>query len=164
MVADMTLRFGSRRVPTTVHWPDVATGALALVLSDELSPLSRWVRGFVVVSITGGQSTSVEHATLQWVAEHVEELGAPTDRLLVAGGARAARLVLEVRDGGWPVVHRQLLVHPAFTAAQPMPAWLVGAPPATVVWGAANDDGSRYAQRLREAGIEVREVHDDGRC
>jgi hypothetical protein len=37
IVADMTLRFGSLRVPITVHWPREHSVSLALVLSDELS-------------------------------------------------------------------------------------------------------------------------------
>jgi alpha/beta hydrolase fold len=163
MVAEMTLRFGSLRVPTTVHWPRVDTVSLALVLSDELSPTDPWVENCVVVGLTGGHPGSVELAALHWVSEHIGEFGAESDRVLVAGGARAARLALAARDSGWPVLRCQLLVHPRFTAQQPMPANVAGAPPATVVCGAGHDGGRQYAERLRAAGVKVHEVRDDGR-
>jgi acetyl esterase/lipase len=83
--------------------------------------------------------------------------------VLVAGGARAARLALAARDSGWPVLRRQLLVHPAFTKRRPMPTNVAGASPATVVSGRRRDDGRRYAERLRAAGVEVHEVCDAGR-
>jgi hypothetical protein len=163
IVADMTLRFGSRRVRTTVHWPVTDTTWLALVLRDELSPGDRWVQKSVVVALDGGHPDWIELATLGWAAEHAGELGADGVHVLVAGGARAARLALAARDSGWPKLRRQVLVHPAFTAEQPMPSDVRGAPPATVVCGARRDDGSPYAERLRAAGIEVREVRDDER-
>ena len=158
MVADMTLRFGSHRVPTTVHWPRLDTLSLAFVLSDELSPTDPWVETCVVVGLAGGYPSSIELAALLWVSEHVGELGAQGDHVLVAGGARAARLALAARDRGWPVLRWQLLVHPRFTAEQPMPTRVAGAPPATLVCGARPNGGRRYAQRLRAAGVEVHEV------
>jgi hypothetical protein len=160
VVADMTLRFGSLRVPTTVHWPRVETVSLALVLSDELSPIDPWVENFVVVGLAGDHSSSIELAALHWVSEHVVELDADHDHMLVAGGARAAGLVLAARDSGWPTLWRQLLVHPRFTAARPMPMNVAGAPPATVVCAGERDGGRRYAERLRAAGVEVHEVSD----
>ena len=158
----MTLRFGSVRVPTTVHWPRVETESLALVLSDELSPTDAWVETFVVIGLPGGHPGAVELAALQWVSDHVDEFGARRDRMLVAGGARAARLALAARDVGWPVVGGQLLVHPVWRAERPMPSDVAGAPSATVVCGPLRDGGRRYAERLRAAGVEVREVRDDG--
>lgn len=158
----MTLRFGPLRVRTTVRWPQVETVSLALVLTDELSPANSWVQNCVVVGLAAGTPGSTELAALQWVSEHLGEFGAERDRMLVAGGARAARLALAARDSGWPVLRRQLLVHPSFTPEQPMPVNVAGAPPATVVFGRENDGGGRYAQRLRAAGIEVCEVPDDG--
>jgi hypothetical protein len=165
MVADLTLRFGSLRVPTTVRWPRLETVSvgLALVLSDELSPTDSWVETCVVVGLTGAHPGSIELATLHWLSEHVGEFGAESDRMIVAGGARAARLALAARDSGWPVLRRQLLIHPRFTGKQPMPRNVAGAPPATVVCGAMLDAGRRYAARLRGAGVEVHEVCDDGR-
>jgi hypothetical protein len=161
IVADMTLRFGSLRVPTTVHWPRVSAAPLALVLCDEVSPADPWVRSYIVVGLRGEHGDAAHLAVLHWVSEHGRELGAPDDLTLVAGGARAARLALATRDWGWPSPVRQLLVHPRFTAAQPMPDNVAGAPPATVVCGAGADAGHWYAERLRAAAVEVDEVHDD---
>lgn len=159
----MTLRFGGLRVPTTVHWPRVDALSLALVLSDELSPTDRWFETSVVVGLRAGNPGQVELAVLQWVAEHSGELGADCDRIVMAGGARAARLALTAGERGWPVLWRQLLIHPKFTAEQPMPTNVAGAPSATVVCGDRHDDGRRYADRLRAAGVQVREVGDDDR-
>jgi hypothetical protein len=162
-VADMTLRFGSLRVPTTVHWPTGETVSLALVVSDELAPTDPSLENYVVVGLAGAHARSIELATLRWISDHVGEFGADGDHILVAGGARAAILVMAARDGGWPVVRRQLLVHPRFTVWHPMPRNVAGAPRATVVSAAGLDDGRRYAARLRVAGVEVDEVRDDGR-
>jgi hypothetical protein len=162
IVADMTLRFGSLRVPTTVHWPRAGAGWLALVLNDELSPGNPLVASYIVVGLGDGYPSAIELAALRWVSEHGGELGAVGDRTLVAGGARAARLALAARDSGWPSLFRQLLVHPEFTAGQPMPTNVAGAPPATVVCRARNDSGHQYAERLRACAVEVDEVHDDG--
>jgi acetyl esterase/lipase len=163
MVADMTLRFGSLRVPTTVHWPAVETVSLALVLGDELSPTDSWVEQCVVVGLAGAHPGAIELAALQWLSDHVGEFGAEGDHMLVAGGARAASLALAARDSGWPVLARQLLVHPRFTAWHPMPRDVAGAPSATVVCAEGFDGGRRYAARLRAAGVEVHEVRDDSR-
>ena len=89
------------------------------------------------------------------------KLGAAGDRMLIAGGARAARLALAARDSSWPSLRRQLLVHPRFNTAQPMPTNLAGAAPATVVCAAGQDSGHQYAERLRAAAVEVEEMHDD---
>jgi len=159
----MTLRFGALRVPTTVHWPQVSAVSLALVLSDELSPTDHWLRRSVVVGLAAGNPARVELAVLCWAAEHSAELGAGRDRIVVAGGGRAARLALAARDTGWPVLWRQLLVHPRFSADQPMPADVAGAPSAIVVCADRQDDGRRYSGRLRAAGVHVREVGDDSR-
>ncbi|HTT30860.1 MAG TPA: alpha/beta hydrolase fold domain-containing protein [Solirubrobacteraceae bacterium] len=158
MVADMTLRFGALRVPTTVHWPRLDTVSLALVLSDELSPTDRWFENSIAVGLAGANPGMVELAALRWVAEHSGELGADCNRIVVAGGARAARLALAARDGGWPVVWRQLLIHPRFTSEQPMPKNVARAPTAIVVCGHGHDDGPLYSDRLRAAGVHVHEV------
>ncbi|MBV9607826.1 MAG: hypothetical protein JO027_22115 [Solirubrobacterales bacterium] len=156
----MTLRFGSLRVPTTVHWPRKATVSLALVLSDELSPADRWVKRHIVVGLRGVHPGAVELAVLEWVSEHAPELGAAGDRLLLAGGARAAKLALAMRDSDAPSPWHQLLVRPRFDAAHPMPTNLAGAPPATVVCDSGSDNGHAYAERLRAAAVEVEEVCD----
>ena len=159
----MTLRFGRLRVPAVVRWPrvEMVSLALALVLSDELSPTDPWVDRFVVVGLAGRHPSSVELAALQWMSDHACELGGRRDRMLVAGGARAARLALTARDSGRPAVRGQLLVHPVWGVEQPMPSDVGGAPPATVVCGACPDGGRRYAERLRAAGVEVHEVRED---
>lgn len=162
MVADMTLRFGSLRVPTTVHWPRVTTAWLALVLSDELSPTDPWVESSVVIAVPGRHPGWLELATLHWAGEHAAALGADGDRLLVAGGARAAMLALAARDAGWPVLRRQIVVRPDFSRPHRMPDDVAGAAPAIVVCG-ERDDGARYAARLRAAGVEVHEVRDGDR-
>jgi acetyl esterase/lipase len=163
MVADMTLRFGALRVPTTVHWPRADTVSLALVLSDELSPTDHWFENSIAVGLAAGNPAQVELAALRWVAEHSRELGADCSRIVVAGGARAARLALAARDGVWPVVWRQLLIRPRFTSEQPMPKNVARAPTAIVVCGDRQDDGRRYAERLRAAGVHVHEVYGGDR-
>src|SRR5262249_2427990 len=71
VVADMTLRFGSLRVHTTVHWPRVETVSLAVVLTDELSPTDSWVEDCVVVGLAAGVPTTSALAALRWVSEHL---------------------------------------------------------------------------------------------
>lgn len=163
ILADLTLRFGSRRVPTIVQWPLTPTASLALVLGDELSPSDPWVNDYLVVGLTGRHPEAIELAVLLWVSEHGAELGAAGDGVIVAGGARAAALALAARDGDWPSVCHQLLVHPRFTPTQPMPNEIAGAPPATVVCGSGSDGGRQYAARLRAGAVEVDEVHDGRR-
>jgi hypothetical protein len=106
-----------------------------------------------------GSKESIEVAALSWAAEHAYQLGA-TSRLLLAGvcvgGGHAARLAMAARDLGWPALHRQLLVHPMFDAACPMPSRLEGAAPATIV--TADVTGMRYADRLRAARIDVAQL------
>lgn len=163
MVADMTLRFGALRVPTTVHWPRVDTVSLALVLGDELSPTDHWLENSIAIGLAAGNPAQVELAALRWAAEHSGELGADCNRIVVAGGARAARLALVACDGGWPAVWRQLLIHPRFTSEQPMPKNVARAPTAIVVCGDRHDDGRLYSDRLRAAGVHVHEVYGDDR-
>jgi hypothetical protein len=115
-----------------------------------------------------GNAGGYEVATLGWAAEHARELGAHPDRLVVGGqlvgAALAARLAVDARDCGWPVVRRQVLVRPAFSDSCPAPTEVAGTPPATVVTtGARRDDASRYAAALRDAGVQVRELASDAR-
>jgi acetyl esterase/lipase len=145
-----------------VHWPSAATPWLTLVLSDELSPTDPGMERSVVIALHGRHPRWLELATLQWAGDHAGELGAEGERLLVAGGARAAMLALAARDAGWPLLRRQLLVRPDFTRPPGMPDDLAGAPPAIVVCG-ERDDGAQYAGRLRAAGVEVREVRGSER-
>ena len=82
--------------------------------------------GTVVVTVahpraneSDGSGQGYEIAALEWSADHARELGAHPGRLMIAGhavgGARAARLALAARDNRWPVLSRQLLVHPRCT-------------------------------------------------
>lgn len=181
LVADLRLRFGETRPPARVYLPlpsaETAGGA----------PLVIWLTGrnardllcrelsagaaAVVLELggrDGGSAGGYEVATLGWAAEHARELGAHPDRLVLggqlAGAALAARLAVDARDCGWPVVCRQVLVRPAFSDSCPAPSHLAGTPPATIVTtGSRRDDGSRYAAKLRHAGVEVRELVSDGR-
>jgi carboxylesterase type B len=114
-------------------------------------------------STAEGHDHEFEVAALGWAGEHAAELGSGPDRLLVAGqhagGARAAWLAIKARDDGWPELRRQVLVHPAFTAARPIPSKVADAAPATLVSaGTRSDGGSLYAARLRRSAIEVDEL------
>ncbi len=116
----------------------------------------------------GGSAEGYELATLGWAAEHARELGADPAQLIVGGqlvgAALAARLAVEARDSGWPVVSRQVLVRPAFSDSCPVPSEVADTPPATIVTtGPRRDDGSRYCATLRDAGVEVRELVTDPR-
>jgi alpha/beta hydrolase fold len=119
--------------------------------------------GCVVLAVPAGSDRSHEMAALGWAAEHGPELGARPDRLVVAGhqagGAQAAWLAIGARDGGWPPLHRQLLVHPIFSVASPVPSAISGVAPATVVTsGDPSDGGSRYSALLRRETIPVEEL------
>lgn len=156
--AVLTLRFGAARLPATVHWPPVVTGSVAFLLTDEVSAADPLVTDCIVVALDGHQSTSLELAALQWLAEHAAEIGGAHNRLRLAGGARAARLAIAARDT-WPALERQLLVGPRFTPERPMPTSVAGVAAATVVSGGdARDDGGRYAALLRAAGVPVAEL------
>jgi hypothetical protein len=184
LVADLRLRFDDVRLRGRVYWPRAAAAqpASPLILlcevteapvgaggADGLSRLLCFTATAVVLAVTGPRPAgsapghTYERAALGWAAEHAAELGASPQRLLVAGqhagAARAAWLAIEARDSGWPQISRQVLVHPRFTAACPMPTPVAGVAPATVVRGcASDDDASRYAALLRASRIEVDEL------
>jgi acetyl esterase/lipase len=170
--ADLKLRFEAVRLPARVYWPGAARtdSALIVLLEGEDATAGRAsaealcrtlsAAGAVVLAVAG--PAAYECAALGWAAEHAADLGAEPRRLVLAGqhagAARAARLAIAARDRGWPEVRRQLLVHPRFSAASPMPRVVGGVAPATVVSGCAwGDDGSRYAAHLRAFEIEVDE-------
>src|SRR5947199_262855 len=68
------------------------------------------------------------------------------------------------RDGGWPILRRQLLVRPAFPDPGLVPFDVAGAAPATIVTnGSRADDGKRYAATLRGGGVAVQELVSDAR-
>ena len=119
---------------------------------------------------------------LEWAADHAAELDADGRRLLGAGhgtGARlAAALALHARDERWPRLLRQVLVYPRLGVPEsrsrpaldggdgsPLRADVAGVAPAIVLTSrgpALRDDGGRYATRLRQAGVDVEELHGDG--
>jgi acetyl esterase/lipase len=186
LIADLTLRFGGARLPGRVYWPHLtaedADSPLILLLTDTdatggvesadvLSRLLCSAAATVVLAVPSPSATSsvegsehdYEIAALGWAADHAAALGAHPQRLLVAGqdaaGARAAWLAIRARDNGWPRLRRQVLVHPTFSTARPIPSLLAAVAPATVITsGTPNDDGSRYAALLRASGIEVDEL------
>lgn len=158
-VAELKLRFGAIRLQASVHWPRVDKGRLALALADELTPTHPLVCDSVVVALDGRHPQVDELAALQWLAEHGGGLCGAPNRLIVAGGARAAWLALGARDSAWPKLDRQVLVHPRFGADNPFPSGVAGAAPAIVVCsGDPRDDGARYATLLRDAGVDVDQV------
>ncbi len=153
-LADLTLRFGVTRVAGRLYWPEAtdAERALMLLLARDES-LGRGLcraTGAVVLALAGHKSPEV----LGWAVDHAAELGARSDCLLIAGGAEAASMAVASHHAGWPPVRRQVLIRPAFSSANPMPPQLRGLPPATVITG-EHDDGAAYAERMREAGVEV---------
>jgi acetyl esterase/lipase len=159
--ANLTLRFGAARLRAGVSWPpgDADAQGLALALGDELAWADTLLAGCVVVSLLTAHPRAEELDALEWLAEHAAELGAGSDRLVVAGGARAARLAIAARDTGWPRLHRQVLVHPRFSPENPIPSSVAGVAPATIVHSDdPRDDGPRYAALLRDAGVGVEEV------
>jgi hypothetical protein len=170
--AELTLRFGAERLPGRVYWPAAISAPPLIFLLDGAHDDHRFSTSLcsaaaaVVLATPTGRSSeeSIQLAALGWAAEHAFELGA-TQRLLLAGvylgGGHAARLAAAARDVGWPRLHRQLLVHPMFSAACPIPSRLAGTAPATIVTA---EERSRYAAALRAAGIEVKELHVRDRC
>jgi acetyl esterase/lipase len=177
LVADLKLRFGPTRLPARLYLPSPSTvsssGApliLWLTVRNAGDPLCREFSAAAAAVVLelgrppeGPNGGGQEVVALGWAAEHARELGAQEDRLVVAGqlagAARAARLAIDVRDSGWPVLRRQVLVRPAFTQPCPVPLHLAGSAPATIVTaGRRGDDGSRYAAALRDAGVEVQEL------
>ncbi len=160
MTAELTLRFGATRLHASVHWPLIDNGRLALALADELTGAAHpLVCDAVVVALDGHHRHADELAALQWLAEHGGGLCAAPKRLIIAGGARAAWLAVGARDGAWPEIDRQVLVHPRFGPENPIPSSVAGVAPATVVCnGDPRDDGARYAALLRDAGVDVDQV------
>src|SRR5579859_1969510 len=107
--AELTLRFGATRLPTTVRWPLPGADSLVLALADEVSPADPLLARCTVLAVSRRDEPGVELAALRWLGDHASELGDPRHRLLVAGGARAAWLALAARDDGWPILDHQVL-------------------------------------------------------
>jgi hypothetical protein len=175
LVATLRLRFGSTLLEAQIYWPSnsvaVAHAPLALLLANGLTPRSSHsadllgrglaARANVVVLRVPDRAQCL--AALTWAADHADELGSQADRLMVAGGGHsgtsAARLAIIARDEGWPVLQRQVLVHPRFTVGCQFPARVAGVAAATIVSGTdPHDHARRYAARLKRAGVEVGEL------
>jgi acetyl esterase/lipase len=155
----LTLRFGAARLRARVDWPRAGATAVVLALTDETARANGFLDNCVVVTPLGSRRPGDELGALEWLADHAGELGAGSGHLVLAGGARAARLAVTARDNGWPQLHRQVLIHPRFGPEHPVPFDVTGVAPATVICGDdRRDDGRRYAALLREAGVRVTEV------
>lgn len=159
--ADLSLRAASSFSRLRVFWPaDGADGAPIAVYVTEHDPGFEAARalsadeGYIVLAL---ETTELDVVTvaLEWAADHGRVLGADPDQLVVAGGALAAKAALRARDDGWPRITRQLLIGDGRQPWPPASASLTGVAPATLV----NTAG--YAARLREAGVEVRELSVD---
>ena len=180
LAADLRLRFADVRLPARVYLPSPST------VVTERAPLVFWLAASnagdvlcrelsaacvaVVLELAGSDSTrpGYQLVALGWAVEHAPEFGARAGGLVVAGhragATRAARLAVEARDAGWPVVRRQLLVHPALAEPELLPIDVAGTAPATILTtGALADVGSRYAATLRGGGVEVQELVFDPR-
>src|SRR2546430_362529 len=115
--------------------------------------------GCLLVSLLEERASFEELSALQWLGDHVGELDAASEQLIVAGGARAAWLAGAARDSGWPPLQRQVVMYPRFSAERPAPTVATGLPAAMIVRGrACVDDGCRYAALLRGAGVPVQEL------
>jgi len=175
LVARLRLRFGSTLLEARIYWPsNSVAGAhapLALLLASAATPRSAHSADLLGRGLSAGANFVVLRvpdraqslAALTWAADHADELGGQADRLMVAGGgpsgARAAWLASVARDKGWPVLQRQVLVHPRFTVGCPPPARVAGVAAATIVSGTGpRDHARRYAARLKRAGVEVGEL------
>jgi alpha/beta hydrolase fold len=176
LIAQFHLRFGRTALEAQIYWPSrplvPVAAPLVMLLADEARPDSADLLGRGLSANADAVVLRVPDraqclAALMWAADHAHELGGQRDRLMVAGcgvsGARAARLATIARDNGWPVLHRQVLVHPRFTRACPRPQRIVGVAAATIVTGRGpRDEAGRYAARLRRAGVEVIELRQRG--
>ncbi len=175
LVATLRLRFGRTLLEAQIYWPSNsvagARASLALLLANAATPQSAHSADLLGRGLSAGANVVVLRvpdrarclAALTWAADHADELGGQADRLMVAGGgpsgACAARLAIIARDQGWPVLRRQVLVHPRFTVGCPPPARVAGVAAATIVSGTGpRDHARRYAARLKRAGVEVSEL------
>jgi hypothetical protein len=177
--ADLTLRFGGRRLRTRVYWPAATSAGTVTPLTvlidceaprcfDSADLLSRVLcaaAATTVLCLSVRREAAADRdsavAALGWASEHAGDLGTHPGRLMVAGrhhgGARAAWLALDARDSGWPRLSQQVLVHPRF-AGCPLPSDLAGVAPATIIGDSARDDGRRFAALLRRCGNPVEEL------
>lgn len=155
--AALSLRGTDDFVRSRVSWPvDAPDGSpMAVVVAERDSELAVAdalcaEAGYVVLTL---RTAALDVATIatEWAADHGPQLGADSERLLVAGGRLAASVALHARDEGWPPLSRQVLIGPGFAGWPVRAASLEGVAPATVV------NAPAYAARLRAAGVEVEE-------
>jgi hypothetical protein len=172
LIAQFHLRFGRTPLEARIYWPPQALlpgiTSLMVLLTDRARPgnadlVGRGLSAGASVVVLRVDDRLQSMAALTWAADHADELGSRADRVIVAGsgvsGARAARLAIVARDNGWPVLERQVLVHPRFTIACPPPPRLAGVAAATIVSGSGpQDEARRYAARLKRAGVEVAQL------
>jgi len=172
LTAEFHLRLGRTVLEAQIYWPPrpllPVAASLVVLLADEARPygadlLGRGLSAGAEVVVLRVPDRAQTLAALMWAADHAHELEGQRDRLMVAGGgvsgARAARLAMIARDNGWPVLQRQVLVHPRFTIACPPPSRLLGVAAATIVSGSGPQDAAtRYAARLKRGGVEVVEL------
>jgi alpha/beta hydrolase fold len=125
LIAEFHLRLGRTVLEAQIYWPPrpvlPVAASLVLLLADEARPygadlLGRGLSAGAEVVVLRVPDRAQTLAALMWAADHAHELGGQRDRLMVAGdgvsGARAARLAMIARDNSWPVLQRQVLVHP----------------------------------------------------
>jgi acetyl esterase/lipase len=160
--ASLALREQRGIVRVRVNWPtlDEKPPVIVFVSGDDVRTdiVDAFCRGLcaeagiLVVSLrTACFDTAT--TTLEWTADHAEQLDADPAAVLIGGigrgAALAATVALGARRNGWPDLTRQVLIRPDFDA---YPDPLAGVAPATVV------GISGYSDRLREAGVEVEQV------
>ncbi len=172
LIAQFHLRVGRTALQAQIYWPRrpllPGTTSLIVLLEDEAREgnadlLGRGLTAAADVVVLRVPDRVQSLTALMWAADHAHELGGQADRVMVAGrgvsGACAARLAITARDNGWPILQRQVLVHPRFTVSCPLPQRLVGVAAATIVSGSGpQDQARRYVDRLKQAGVEVGEL------
>jgi alpha/beta hydrolase fold len=152
--AALRLRGRDGPVRAELRRPAGTPAAVLVFVGDAHGELACRVLGDALGAVTLSTAPDDAGAAIDWTAAHAAELGAEPGSLIVAGlhdGADAAiRLAAGARERGWPVIARQLLIHPCLDEpAQALP----GVAPATIV--SAGAAGRDYAARLRAAGASV---------
>lgn len=172
--AKIRLRGGTSPLWVRVFWPAERPNQILVHFADDATSDDSLLSelcvdpGMLVLSATCA-STPDAVAVTEWCTDHAADLDADPDRLFVAGAGPAGRLAaivaLHARDREWPTIAGQILIDPHFEPVPtedgpypaPLRARLTGVAPATIVT-TTRDDGLRYAERLRRAGIDVDEL------
>jgi hypothetical protein len=160
--ASLALCEQSGIVRVRVNWPtlDEKPPVLVFISGDDVRTdiVDAFCRGLCVeagILVLSVRTACFDTATttLEWTADHADQLDADAAAVLIGGIGRgaglAAAVALGARDNGWPDLTRQVLIRPDFDAYPDAPA---GVAPATVVGISA------YSDRLRDAGVEVDQV------